>query len=211
MTVSQNDGLPTTFQAQKRSTALNQQVASVISQIGSPPVIVTFMVLFSATSSPDLSGWIWGTVYLLLAVAVPMVRLIWLVQHGFITDLDVQLRKQRIGPLLHTLAMGGLTSGIMLLGGAPARLQTLVVTLWVLEVLILGITLRWKISVHSAMSAAAALFVWHYLGLMWVPLTGVVLIIWSRIHLQRHTVLQTLAGGALGAIVFHLAIIIGNV
>lgn len=198
---SQTTLTPLGAAARLRPERWDERIASLISYAGSPPVLVAFTMLLS-----DAKAWFWSVVYLLVAVLLPVMRLVWLVKRGFITDLDVQLRKQRIGPLSYTLIFSGLAWGLLALGGAPPLMRALAAALWVLEALILIITLRWKISVHSAMAGAAAWMIWHELGLVWIPLTGVMLIVWSRLHLQRHTALQTLAGATLGATVFRVVI-----
>lgn len=193
--------------ARPRSVRWDERLALLVSYAGSPPVLISLMTFLSAAIAREESGvWLWSVGYLAVAIVLPVARLIWLVKRRVVADLDVQLRKQRIEPLFNALVLGSLAWGLVTFGGAPAPIRTLATALGVLEVLILTITVRWKISVHSAVSAAAAWMVWHYLGLLWVPLTAVVLIVWSRLHLQRHTVLQTLAGIALGATVFYLAV-----
>jgi membrane-associated phospholipid phosphatase len=212
MTISHGEALSKTRRAREKPIAWDAQIAAVISHAGSPPVLASAVMLLAAATSPvGVGAWIWSLVYLLLAVVLPVLRLIWLVRQGWITDLDVQLRKQRIGPLLHALALGGAACVLMMLGEAPAGLNMLALTLWALQALILGITLRWKISVHSTISAVAALFVGATFGLLWLPLTGVLLIAWSRVRLRRHTVAQVAAGVALGAVVAGLALAVGGV
>ncbi|MEJ2749894.1 MAG: hypothetical protein P8183_18590, partial [Anaerolineae bacterium] len=65
---------------------------------------------------------------------------------------------------------------------------------------IAGTTIFWKISIHCTTSAASAILVWALLGTPAFLLT-VPMIIWSRVHLHRHTLLQTVAGAMLGSLV----------
>jgi membrane-associated phospholipid phosphatase len=65
---------------------------------------------------------------------------------------------------------------------------------------LMAITVKWKISVHSAVSSGAVAMLalaygpWMLAGYVLVALVG-----WSRIALRDHTPAQVVAGAALGA------------
>ena len=144
----------------------------------------------------------WALVQLSLGVLAPFLHVVQLVRRGDVTDVDVRLRKQRIGPLFVTVACTGLAWMALWIGGAPAAMAWVAGGMWVQGLLILGITSRWKISVHAATAAAAT--TWSSL-LLETPLPALLivpLVAWSRVRLRRHTVLQTVAGGVLGFVVF---------
>ncbi len=169
-------------------------LASAISAVGSPPLVITATMLL-VTLHTGSGAWPWFVLYISLAVLVPVLRLAWQVHRGWITDLDVQLRKERLGPMLFTLLCNAAaTLLLVLLGGVP---ETLLVVVWGLDVILLLIfliTLRWKISVHCAMATAAALITLWVTGTSLPLLIAVPLIGWSRVYLHRHTVPQTIAG-----------------
>jgi membrane-associated phospholipid phosphatase len=122
-----------------------------------------------------------------------------------VTDLHLRVREQRIQPLLVTIACGGLGWLVLTLAPAPPALSTIAAALWLQTTAILAITLRWKISVHTAAAAGATTVAWALLGTaLPFPLT-VPLIAWARIRLDRHTLPQTLVGALLGFIVFLMA------
>jgi membrane-associated phospholipid phosphatase len=76
--------------------------------------------------------------------------------------------------------------------------------MWLQWVIIFGITLSWKISVHCATAAGVAMWLWWLTGTPLPLLVGVPLIAWSRVHLGRHTLAQTIAGSMLGCGLFLL-------
>jgi membrane-associated phospholipid phosphatase len=127
-----------------------------------------------------------------------MVYILWQVHQGQLSDLDIQLRKQRARPLLLSIACSGLAWLIMALSAAPVELAILAGALWLQMVVVMGITLRWKISMHSTAAAGAATVIWSLVGTPLPLLIGVPLIAWSRVRLHRHTLSQTVAGAALG-------------
>jgi membrane-associated phospholipid phosphatase len=152
-------------------------------------------------------AWLWAGIYIVLAILSPLLFLVWLVKRGDVTDLDVQLRVQRSRPLLFTMACGGLAWLALVAGAAPGRMIVLAGGITLQTVLLLGITLRWKISVHTATAAGVAVLACHLLQTP-LPLLGVPLIAWSRVHLKRHTTAQTIGGGLLGATIFLILLLI---
>jgi membrane-associated phospholipid phosphatase len=144
----------------------------------------------------------WAGMYVSLAILTPLLYLFWLVRHGRVTDLDVQLREQRMRPLLFTIACNGAAWVLLILGAAPSLMVVLAGVLWVQMSAIFAITLFWKISVHCAAAAVAATLIWSLTGTPLPLLIGVPIVAWSRVRLRRHTVPQTVGGALLGIAIF---------
>ena len=187
------------------------RLAYAISWIASPPVAAAVALGAAAAAQAVPGAWAWAGLYVALGIATPVVYLVWLARTGRVTDLDVQLRRQRARPLLFTLTCGALATALLALGGAPPTLTALAIALWLETALLFGITLRWKISVHCAAAASAATWVWLLTGTLWPLLVGVPLVAWSRVRLRRHTLPQTIAGALLGsAIVWSVLALVGG-
>jgi hypothetical protein len=181
------------------------RLAYVISQAGSPPVLAPVAMALAASTLADPRAWMWAGLYVLLSVVMPVLYLVWLKHRGLITDLDVQLREQRTKPMLFTLACGGLAWLALAMGAAPSFMILLAGMLWLQMVVILSITLHWKISVHCATAAGVAAVACALLGTP-LPFLSVPLIAWSRVRLRRHTLAQTVAGSLLGFGLFAIAL-----
>ena len=209
LTAVESHGIPAVpSQAREPSAGgLYSRFAQVVSGVGSPPVVASAAILVTAlrgTSAHTASAQavLWAVGQVALSVLAPFWYVVWLVKRGDITDVDVRLRKQRIGPLLVTVACTGVAWMGLWMGGAPRGLIWVAGGMWLQGLMILGITSRWKISVHTATAAAAT--TWSSL-LLQTPLPALLvvpLVAWSRVWLRRHTVLQTVAGAALGFILF---------
>jgi membrane-associated phospholipid phosphatase len=161
--------------------------------------------MLTAMRDSTAEAWVWGGVYILLGVLIPFFYVVWLVKQGHITTIDVRVRKQRVQPLLMTASCAGLAWVALVLGAAPKMMTVLAGALWFEAVVILAITLRWKISVHAATAAGAATMAWALLGTP-LPFLGVSLVVWSRVRLQRHTLSQTVTGLLLGFAIFFSAV-----
>lgn len=188
------------------------RLAQVISTVGSPPVVAVVAIVSMAcaahlTMQGASATWIWAVVYLLMAIAAPLLYLVRLVQRGVVTDLDIQQREQRPRPLLAAIAATGAAWLMLQLGGAPLPLRALACGAWSELALIFVITLRWKISIHCATAAGLAILWWRVFHLSpLLAFAGVAAIAWSRVRLQRHTLAQTAGGIALGGTVYWIAL-----
>ena len=178
------------------------RLAYAISQVGSPPVLTATAIALNGSTLSSPRAWVWAGIHVLLAVLAPLLYLVWLVRWGLVTDLDVQLRQQRIKPMIFTIVCSGLAWLVLTLGAAPRPMVVLASALWVQAVVTFAITLRWKVSVHCTAAAGTAMVVWFLMGTPLLLLVGVPLIAWSRVRLRRHTLAQTIAGTLLGLAVF---------
>ena len=182
------------------------QLARWISNIAHPILISLSGVVVIAIAIDTPTAWKWAGIGLLITVGIPSLYLFWLVRSGRVTDYDVFIRQQRKGPYLVTIACLLLCWGAMFFGGAP-RTYVVILTASILEmVLLFLINLRWKISAHATTAAGFAVLLWQLFGPPGLLATlFAVMVIWSRIHLKRHTAAQTLAGALLGAALIYLA------
>lgn len=181
-------------------------LARVISQVASPPLLTALMVALVASLIDAPAAWIWAAVYVFLALILPLSYIFWLVRRGEVTDLDVQLREQRMRPLVFTLLSAGTGCLFLCLGGAAQELVILAGSLWVQTVVLFSITAWWKISVHTTVAANAAMLLWYILGTPLFLTVGLPIVAWSRVRLGRHTPDQTVAGAVLGVFIGWLVI-----
>ncbi len=199
------------FDAVLKPQTWDEYLAYWISQVGSPPALVLLTLILITLHYPYPGAWLWSTVYLLLVMGIPLTYLLVQVRRGNLTDVDVQLREQRSRPFLVTLGCLVTAWIVMFAGGAPPMLMVMTGAAILQSFVILLITIRWKISVHSATAAGMTVLILRVVGLAAAPLVVTVpLIAWSRIKLRRHTLPQTLAGILLGSGIYLGAIWLGS-
>ena len=205
----QPTSLAITLDAVLKPSTRGEYLAYGISQLGSPPVMGLFGLIFIAASLTVPGVWLWSGVYVIMAMVAPLLFLIWQVRHGHVTDLDVQLREQRKGSLLVTIAGFGVSWLVMHIGHAPSLLKAMAGAGFVQWLVVFAITLRWKISAHTTSAAGVTMLILRVFGLAAVPLViSIPLIAWSRVKLRRHTLGQTIAGALLGSAVIVGAILL---
>lgn len=176
-------------------------LAHAVSIVLSPPGLTTAMIALAAAASPGANAWFWAAIMLTLTVLGPIGYLLWLYRQGLVSDLDLQRREERTRPLMFTLAALALSAAILGFNPAPILLRSLAAAHLIQTTAVLAITLRWKISLHVAASAASVALLLYVTGPQAAPaLAAIPLVAWSRIRLGRHTPAQTLAGAALGGL-----------
>lgn len=182
------------------------RLAEWISRLFSPPLVAAVALL--AASFTDNNRFMpgWSLLTLCLMILAPAGYLAYLHQRGQITDLDVYVRQQRIRPYLFSITCSLTTFGLLHILQAPSVLK-IIAAAAVLETSgLFLVNLKWKISAHTAAIAGfSSLGLWA-IGISALPFMGLIpLVAWSRVHIKRHTVAQTITGSLWGMISFTLA------
>jgi membrane-associated phospholipid phosphatase len=179
--------------------------ARLISDVFSPPVVwavLAFPIALRDAQSRSQAIQ-WAITYTVLVCILPVVYVALMVRRGKITDIHMQVRKQRILPFMVSIACTLLAWGVLRLMGAPALVPQLAIFTLVQLALMLVITFVWQISMHAmsitgAVVATGALFgpAPAFILFPLIPIVGV-----ARLKLRRHTPAQVAAGVVLGALV----------
>lgn len=183
-----------------------ERLARLITDVLCPPVLAVFAFLLAARSDGSRDAYLWALLSLLLPVGIPCLYVFWLVAQGKVTDFHLNVREQRYRPLAVALFSSGAAILLLWLGHAPRLLLLLMLTALIQALIFTLITLRWKISGHTAGMANLAILGGSLVG--WMPLwvLGVPMVAWARVYLRRHTIWQTVAGSLLGAAIMLLAL-----
>jgi hypothetical protein len=173
-------------------------LAKLISAVFSPPLMVTAGLLFLGQQI-GASAVAWVLFQIVVGILIPVVYIVVQVQRGIITDFHMQVREQRIWPMILSLVCAGVSWAVMRLYGAPFALVAFGGIALVQTAFMLLVTLKWKISGHSMTIAGMAVFLFGVFGIAAAPLLLTIpLVAWARIRLNRHDRWQTLAGSVVG-------------
>jgi hypothetical protein len=177
--------------------------AQWVSHVVSPPFLILIAIVLVTYKIQVPGAWRWALVHALLAIALPMAYVVRLVRQGRATDVHLPQRHERLRPLL--VATGGGIGAALWLGssGAPPPLLWLAAAAATLTGLVFLITLRWKISMHTAAVAGVALVATTLLGTAGLGLAAFIPVVtWARLRLRRHTPAQAVGGILCGVLVF---------
>ncbi|MFG3280675.1 hypothetical protein [Streptomyces sp. NPDC048111] len=158
------------------------------------------MLGIGLAAAGDWTGLLWGLLGALCAGLVPAGYIEWERKRGTWGDRHVVDRTKRAPIFFVILGSIGAGSVVMVLGNAPVGILTAMLALWVMTIFLLAVNTVWKISVDSAVASAVVALLAVVHSPWWLLAYAVtVMVCWSRVALIYHTVMQTVAGGALGA------------
>lgn len=176
-----------------------ERLANIISTISNAPVISLFV--FIGLSYYFLKGADFVTVTAVsvcFSVAIPIViAYTWIKNKNL--EMDMPHKEDRIYPLSLVLLFYLIGAIVLYLISAPPIINVLMFCYFSNTLVVLLISLFWKISIHSvgvAGPVAVLVYVFGYPGLIFLLL--IPLVMWSRLYLKRHTPYQVIAGAFLG-------------
>jgi hypothetical protein len=177
-----------------------QRLASALTNALNPFVI--FTALFALVAFVE-AGVYRGLLYLaveLTAAAVVAGYVLSMRRRSRVRDFWISARTERLAPAVFLLAAFVALLAVLVLLDAPQDLTLLTLSMGLASAAVAGITLLWKASAHCTVAghaAAAGLQLLGPPGLIFLLVLPLVL--WSRVTLKAHTLLQTFAGAAVGA------------
>ncbi|HMK47022.1 MAG TPA: hypothetical protein VK436_10395 [Methanocella sp.] len=179
--------------------ATEEKIARLISNAAQAPVpaIPAFLLINYFSTSFDRFLLI-TTISLLFASLLPVLVVeLWSQMKGL--DRDISRREERTAPLLIIIAVYLAGTAILYLVGAPLLAIILMFCYFSNTLVVLLITLFWKISIHSmgvSGPITALIFVFGVPGTL--PMLILPFVMWSRVYLKKHTVAQVCVGALLG-------------
>ncbi len=182
-------------------------IAKTISIITSPAVLgfVSVYLMGVEVNSPDF--WPWAIAYATYGVALPIVYLLYLMHKGEISDFHMRDRAERIKPMKAILLIFSSASLIFYFLDAPYVLQVFTYVGALQAIVMLLITMRWKISGHGAGAAAFSLLLVGLYGPTAAPAFLLIpVVIWARVYTDRHDLRQTIVGAIAGFAFMYLAL-----
>ncbi len=182
------------------------RLAVWISRLFSPPLVASVALSIPLLTQLNRSNLAWYILTLTLMILLPAGYLAYLHHRGQITDLDVYVRQQRIRPYLFSMTCSLITFSLLKTAQAPSLLQIIAAAAIMETSGLFLVNLKWKISAHAAATAGFSSLGFWLGGVYALPLfVFIPIVAWSRVHLKRHTLSQTIAGSLLGVISFSLA------
>jgi membrane-associated phospholipid phosphatase len=186
-------------------------VAFAISSFFSPYVTAAiFIILIVYTYAHDLNQFFpWMLTFFIFAIVVPGFYILWLLEAKKISDIHMADASTRKTPLIVAAVSSVIGTVILYYLHAARPVFVISVIYAVNSVVLAAITQKWKISMHTGMFASIATITVVIFGLnfWWLYLTLLPLA-WSRIYRKRHTILQTIFGALVTAIltliIFHI-------
>jgi membrane-associated phospholipid phosphatase len=174
----------------------SEESASVISLVFNPAVIAafTFLILLYPLRDTQTYLSLLG-ICVTFGTLVPLVMMYQLSRRGLISDFYVSEKEERARPFAGAIASYVVGSIALLLVRAPTIVTTLMLCYVGNTVIMMLITLRWKISVHASGIAGPTTALVYGVGIWTAVFFAILLPVgWARLRLKAHTPWQMLAG-----------------
>ncbi len=184
----------------------SHRIANLLSWVISPIVVapLAYLLIILYGFGHDPSAGLYLSVLVLASTVVPMLLVYGLKKIGRVSDYNITFREQRFLPLLVMVGVNLLGYEVLIQIDAPRIISGILLFTAVNTVLILLITLQWKISIHLlTLTSSIALLCVQFGLLPAVLLLLVPVLMWSRIMLKAHTFMQTLVGSLVGFAVMY--------
>ena len=188
-------------EASRQHPSSLRRLARLLTELLAPaPVVATLLVVIAAHSGRTiLIGLAWGLLAVLIIIPVPLFYVLRGVRRGKLSDRHVGVRAQRPLPMVIGVTAVVVALAALSILGAPRELVALIAAMFVGLATSLLVTLRWKISIHTAVVAGAVVILALVFGPVMLPLFALVALVgWARVVVRDHTLWQVCAGAGLG-------------
>lgn len=171
------------------------QFARFVSTILSPIAVSIPALFLVALYHQQSSSFFFAAIAVLFVSVGPMLYIAVGVSLGKFSDLDVSVRSQRLGPFIFGITSSLIGFVILQMNNAPKNLQTVLLLAATIGLVLMIVTLWWKISMHASVLSGTVTFLAFLYGmLVWPAFLLVILVGWSRVVLKRHTAAQVTMG-----------------
>lgn len=179
---------------------MERRLAQVVSFVFDPRVVVPVLltVAFWWGYRNGMASLFLGLL-LFIDAGLPFLFYLSLKKSGAIADWEIKRREERM-PLYAFVVVAHLGGIGLAVFSKQEVLTSVLLVFWFLAVMFTGVTMLWKVSIHTGVMAALATFLWLELTGWWWLWVLVVLVGWSRVVMRRHTLAQATVGGLLGAL-----------
>jgi membrane-associated phospholipid phosphatase len=187
------------FNLSNNNTPSKETLANFISTVSNPPFVAIPVFLIINYTLLYGGDWLWFSAISIFFVSIlPIITSsLWIKKKNL--EVDMPQRQDRIYPLLLVILSYVIGVAVLYILGAPSFTTVLMICYLNNTIIVLLFSLYWKISIHAmgiAGPATALIYFFGWTGLAFSLL--VPLVLWSRLHLKRHTPAQLIVGTVLG-------------
>lgn len=181
---------------------MKRKLAWAVSRVFDP--VVEIPILLAGSVYYALSnGLRWRFLVMLLVVdaLLPALYMVYGLMKGKIRDWDITRREERMGLYFFTI-FAHLFGVVAAYAVGKTDLFEILLVFWTMAVVFAVVTLFWKISVHAGTNAAVVAFFNHYYGWdrFWWLVLVLIVVLWSRVEIKKHTWAQVLVGATLALV-----------
>ena len=172
-----------------------KSIANVISVALNAPLIAILAFIPLIVSQNAASPLLLIAVTTLFGAVLPLSSTYYLVRKGIIPDMYASDRTSRTEPILWAMTSYLMGVTVLLYVKAPFVVTALMACYFVNAIIMLSISLYWKISIHAVRVSGPVTALVFQLGANMLPFFLLTLpVAWARIELKAHNLKQVVAG-----------------
>jgi membrane-associated phospholipid phosphatase len=188
------------------------QAAEVISHAFNPPIVAAFAFPLMLLVTKSHSFFFQVALSTVFGTLMPLAILFGLMRKRIIPDFFASRRESRTIPFLGAIASYIAGTVALFFAKAPVLVIALMLCYVVNSLIMMSVTLRWKISIHASGIAGPATALAYALGPWALPFFLLLLPVgWARIKLKAHTLTQVLVGALLTVATTWLQVVVYSV
>lgn len=132
---------------------------------------------------------------------LPLILVVFMLKRGIISDFYANDRNERVIPFMATIFSYTMGTVALIAVRAPEQITALMACYIVNGVVLLLITMKWKISIHASGIASPVTALVYLLGTRLLPLFLLFLpVAWARVELKAHDKKQVTAGAVISTV-----------
>jgi len=132
---------------------------------------------------------------------LPLILVVYMLKKGIISDFYANDRNERFIPFMATIFSYMMGTVALMAVKAPEQITALMACYIVNGVVLLLITMKWKISIHASGIASPVTALVYLLGTRLMPLFLLFLpVAWARVELKAHNKKQVTAGAVISTV-----------
>jgi len=158
---------------------------------------IPVLIIISAALLPWPDWAAVAAVCIFFATVVPVSIVLAFTSRTHRGQLDIHEREARLFPLLAIIPSYAMGYASLYAMSAPAAIQCLMLCYTINTAFVLAVSLFWKISIHAVGVSGPAVAMTYVFGSIGIVLMLMIpMVMWSRVHLKKHTVAQVIAGAS---------------
>ncbi|MGQ1839949.1 phosphatase PAP2 family protein [Kocuria turfanensis] len=185
------------------SAPVRARPVALVAEVFAPAPLVLCLLVLAGWRAAGWTGALWGLGTAVLVASLPMLVLRVLARRGRVDGHFVRSRAQRLPVYAATGVLTALVVAAELRLGVPVLVPVTTAFVLLGLLVLLVVTLRWKVSAHVAMAACWAVGLGALAAPWAVPLAAPVpvLVALSRVRTGDHTRAQTVVGALIGVLI----------
>jgi membrane-associated phospholipid phosphatase len=173
-------------------------LAEIVTHIFNPPVVAAPTFLYLILLERPANSLMLALIILFFATLLPLTMVVILSRQGIIPDIWASERESRVIPFTGAIISYLLGAAILVAARSPVPITSLMLCYVGNTLVMMLISLRWKISVHASGIAGPLTALVYLLGTIALPLLLLILLVgWARLKLKAHTIAQVATGALL--------------